>query len=59
MFGLCRNVSSTKLARQIFQKRAESIVVQRSGDTQRLAELTAEIDALEQHMLAMRESGLA
>ncbi len=59
MFGLCLNVSSTKIARQITRKRAEFVQCERAGDQQRLSELLVEIEALEDHMLAMRESGLA
>ena len=59
MFGLCRNVSSTQLAKQILRKRVESIQCETAGDHERHLELRAEIAALEEHLMAMRESGLA
>ena len=59
MFGLLNNNPTESIAKQISKKRAESVAMQRSEDHQKYAEMMAELAALEDHMLAMRESGLA
>ncbi len=59
MFGLISTNLTVTITKKISQRRAECVDAQRAGDHQRYAEMMAEIAALEEHMLAMRESGLA
>ena len=56
MFGLFKKDPTKKLAKEIAQKRAASVQIQRSGDLRRYATLCAEIEALEDKLIALREA---
>ena len=57
MFGLFKSDPTKKLAQQISKKRAASVHVQRSGDLRKYAAMIAEIEALEDQLVAIREAG--
>jgi len=54
MFGLFRPNPIKNLEKQIARKRAASVNVQRSGDLRAYASMVAEIEALEDELIAIR-----
>ena len=54
MFGLFRSNPVKNLEKQIAQKRAASVQMQRSGDLRTYATMVAEIEALEDELIAIR-----
>ena len=54
MFGLFRSNPAKNLEKQIAQKRAASVQMQRSGDLRTYAPMVAEIEALEDELIAIR-----
>jgi len=53
MFGLFKADPAKKLTKEIDQKRAASVHVQRSGDLRKYASMVAEIEALEDRLIAL------
>ena len=54
MFGLFKSNPTKSLEKQISRKRAESVGVQRSGDLRAYAKMIAEIEGMEDQLIAMR-----
>ena len=54
MFGLFRSNPVKNLEKQIAQKRAASVQMQRSSDLRTYATMVAEIEALEDELIAIR-----
>ncbi len=59
MFGLFKSDPTKKLAKEIERKRAESVHVQRSGDLRAYASMIADIEALEDQLIQMRDAQAA
>ena len=59
MFGLFKSDPTKKLAKEIERKRAASVQVQRSGDLRAYATMIADIEALEDQLIQMREGQAA
>ena len=56
MFGLFKSNPTKKLSSAIDRKRQEALTAQRSGDMRAFASLTAEVEALEDQLIALRQS---
>jgi len=56
MFGFFKSDPTKKLTKEIERKRAESVQVQRSGDLRAYAAMIADIEALEDRLIQMREN---
>jgi len=54
MFGFLKSSPTKTLEKQIARKRADSVQVQRSGDLRAYASMVAEIEALEDQLIEMR-----
>ena len=59
MFGLFKSDPTKKLVKEIERKRAESVQVQRSGDLRAYAAMIADIEALEDQLIQMRDAQAA
>lgn len=57
MFGLFKKDPTKKLTAAIEAKREQALLAQRSGDMRAFAALSAEVEALEDELIAMRQSG--
>ena len=57
MFGLFKRDPTKKLTAAIEAKREQALHAQRSGDMRAFASLSAEVEALEDELIAMRQSG--
>ena len=55
MFGLFKSNPTKKLSSAIDRKRQEALAAQRSGDMRAFASLTAEVEALEDQLIALRQ----
>ena len=56
MFGFFKSDPTKKLTKEIERKRAESVHVQRSGDLRAYATMIADIEALEDDLIRMRDA---
>jgi len=56
MFGLFKRDPAKKMVKAIEVKREEALRAQRSGDMRAYASLSAEVEAMEDQVIAMRES---
>ena len=54
MFGLFKSNPTKSLEKQISRKRAEAVGVQRSGDLRTYAKMIAEIEGMEDQLIAIR-----
>ena len=57
MFGLFKKDPTKKLTAAIEAKREQALLAQRSGDMRAFASRSAEVEALEDELIAMRQSG--
>jgi len=57
MFGLFKTNPTKSLEKQISRKRAEAVGVQRSGDLRAYAKMIAEIEGLEDQLIAIKNGG--
>jgi len=55
MFGLFKRDPTKRLAAAIDEKRKKALMAQRSGDMRAFAALTAEVEALEDELIAHRD----
>ena len=53
MFGLFKSDPTKKLTKELDRKRAAAVQVQRSGDLRTYATMCAEIEALEDQLIAL------
>jgi hypothetical protein len=56
MFGLFKRDPAKKMVKAIEVKREEALRAQRSGDMRAYASLSAEVEAMEDQVIAMRAS---